>query len=294
MRKSRSKVPKPAHLNKQEALTQQMGKVVQVNLLKGIKTWRDKISPDALHKAWQSRDYKKLEKVIPWDKLPSELKEVDGFEEKSLNKTAAFEIQGLPAPIKNNLRWDTKNPEITKYLDKQSGERITLIKDSTMETLRQSVKNTYDKGWTPRDVANSIKDNIGLLPQHARAVDNYRNGLISEGMKKDMAIELSSKYAEKLLNYRAMMIARTETRLANQYGQLSVWNAAKKQGLMDGAKKTWVVDGNPCDICDPMDGVSVDIDDVWDLDTGDEVDVPTESHPHCECNMVITFGDDDE
>lgn len=273
------------------SLSKNMGRAVQVNLVKGVVTWRNRISNDALFSAWAHKKWEPLFQHIPWEKADGDLAPATGKMKEAFFSGTDVAIVGLPSPVQSRLRFDTKNPNVERLINHRSAEMVKYVTDSTRETIRDAVRNTFDKAWTPRDVATSIKGSIGLLPQHARAVEKYRNGLIEAKIPKGRVIELSNAYADRLLNYRAMMIGRTETRLAVNYGQLSVWQQAAKNGLVDDkAKKVWIVDGNPCSICEPMDGVAVLIDDAWELDNGDVVDVPTESHPNCYCGMELSFG----
>jgi hypothetical protein len=96
-----------------------------------------------------------------------------------------------------------------------------------------------------------------------------------------------------------MMIARTETKNAINRGALAVWKAGRDQGLIDEtATKEWVVDGDPCEICEPMDGVQVPLDESWTIEllNGQEmqVEIPSQAHPHCYCGMELHFGKDEE
>ncbi len=284
VRKAVTKKKVTATYGRVSALSKQFGRSVQVSLVHGIKTWRNNISDNAIFNAWAHKKYGKLLNEIEWDNLPEQI--VPSFQTgigDTLSSAAKFSIVALPAPIQSGLRWDTSNPHVHDFLNTRSAELVKYISNDTRTVIQNAVKNTYDNAWTPRDVAQSIKGSIGLLPQHAQAVENYKKGLMKSGkMKPQRIVELSNKYADRLLNYRAMSIGRTETRLAANYGQLSVWQTAKDQGLVDHrARKVWIVDGAPCDICEPMDGVEAELDEMWDLNNGDSVLIPSEAHPNC-------------
>lgn len=288
--KARTKVRVSPTYTRVLALSKQMSGPIKVNLIKGVKTWRKRISQDALFNAWKKKNYSGLERVIPWNTVEPDLDDAISHVGKTVSASSAFSINALPAPMKKELRWDTANPTIDKYMDSRSAEMVKYISESSREVIRSAVRNTYDNAWTPRDVADAIRDNIGLLPQHARAVDRYRASLISDGMDKLKVKDLTSAYADRLLDHRAMMIGRTEARLASNYGQIAVWREAMDQDLMpQTAMKVWIVDGNPCDVCEPMDGVAVPMDDEWELNNGDTVDIPNESHPNCYCGMEVEY-----
>ncbi len=74
-------------------------------------------------------------------------------------------------------------------------------------------------------------------------------------------------------------------------GQLEVWRAGQNEGLITHkAKKVWVIDGRPCDDCIEMDGEAVGLNDYWVMPSGKHVEIPTDSHPNCECGQSLDFG----
>lgn len=75
---------------------------------------------------------------------------------------------------------------------------------------------------------------------------------------------------------RARMIARTEIVTAHNKGTLAAYKAS---GVV--ARKRWMPDDDPCDICQAnADAGAVGLDDLFP--SGD--DAPT-AHPHCECTL---------
>ncbi len=150
-------------------------------------------------------------------------------------------------------------------------------------------------GASPRDMAKEIKNYVGLYPRLATAHSNYVAKLRKDGVRPDRIEVLSDKYYDRLLTYRTETIARTETQFMLNRGQLTVWQEGSRQGLLPpDSKKVWIVDGNPCEICEPMDGIAVGINESWSLDDGSEVDIPTEAHPNCMCIMDLDMGEGDD
>lgn len=280
------------------ALSQQMSRAVQVNFVRGVKTFKNRVSEAAVYNAWKSGDYQKIMQVIPWDKLPEDMEGIVNPLEKTMVKTGKNVIESLPAPIQEEFRFDTKNPEIRNYLSNRTGELVTDISKNTQAIIQNAVTRSFDQALHPSDVAGMIKGSIGLYPRLENAVENYRQGLLraKTPLSQGRVAFLVDKYNDRLLNYRAMMIARTETRNATNTGQLNIWQQAAEQGLIDPhtAKKVWIVDGNPCEICDPMDGKKIGLYEYWTLSNGLVVDTPSESHPHCMCGMEIDYGDSEK
>lgn len=293
--KAKSKVRTTANYKKIEALSTRMQNAVKVNLVDGIETFKKKVSAAAIERAWELGQYDEIMRIIPWEKMPDHFESTKTSLLNAAARAGAYTIESLPANARSELRFDTKNPAIDKFLDQRTGNLITAITDNTKDIVQNTVRMSFDQAMTPRRAADIIKDSIGLDPRRHTALENYRTGLLKSGMKEEKAIALSDKYEAKLLDSRAMTIARTEIRRATNQGQLDVWQEGAKQGLINPtAKKVWVVDGNPCEICEPMDGVGVPLDGVWNLNTGDVVDIPTDSHPNCYCGMELDFGSPEE
>ena len=278
-------------------LSNRMGNAVSVNLVNGITTFKKRIPVGQLLHAWQTGDYGKVMGTIPWDKLPDDLQ--GGLDTIGNTVWAAgnFQLNSLPPNINKNLRFDITNPHIKGFIRNRTGELVRRIQADAQKTIQDAVARTFTETLTPRQVASQIKSSIGLLPAHERALANYRQGLQAGGMNGAQVEKLSDKYEDKLLTFRTNMIAQTETRLATNQGQLTVWQEGVRQGYIDKgtAKKEWVVDGDPCETCEPMDGVRVGIDEPWQLEypNGDTkfVYIPTEAHPFCMCGMELHFDD---
>lgn len=279
-----------------EALSHKMGNAVSVDLSKGIKTFKKRIDVNKVYDAWISRDYSQIERVIPWHKLDDDIDPAFQRVGAGLATSGLISLESLPANIDKKLRWDTTNPRIRHLIHSRKKENFTNLSRDSVQNINSWVHRSFDKALSPRNVADQIKDSIGLLPRHQVAVDNYRIGLVAGGTPPPAASQLASAYADRLLDSRAMMIARTETRIATNQGQLSVWQQAADEDLIDRdtARKVWIVDGNPCELCEPMDGVSVLLDESWTLSDGSVTDCPPlDVHPNCYCGMELDIDGDE-
>lgn len=279
-----------------ERLSDQMSHAITVNFAKGIRTFKKKVSPQKLLEAWTQGSYGAVMATIPWEELYGDLVDVHTGIGDTVKGAAKPAIEALPVPAQPLLRYDLENPRIKKYMDTRIGDLVTRINRDTQTAIQDAVKSSFTTAATPRDIANQIKDSIGLLPQHERAVRNYMSGLYKSGATPSRVGELGSAYYDRLLDYRAMMIGRTEAANAANNGQLLVWTQAKDQGLVPPtAKKVWVVMGDePCEFCEPMDGEAVGLDEVWILDDGTVCMIPNEAHPHCYCKMTLDYGEQTE
>lgn len=292
VQKARTKIKTTVTYGRLSKLSKQMSKAVQMDIFHGLKTFRKKVSAESMMEAFKTGSYGHVLQFIPWEDLPKALSKVLGGLDKTWNQSAEFSKEHLPAPMRKDLRFDTSNPFLKRFIDQRTGALIFDVQKNTQEIVQRAVQRSFTQALSPRRVAEQIRDSIGLDPRREQALANYQNGLYAKGEQTETRIdELVNQYGERLLDQRAMTIARTETRMATNQGQLSVWQQAANQGLIDGKKagKTWIVDGNPCDICEPMDGVTVPLDGFWTLDDGTVAEVPTDSHPNCFCGMELDF-----
>jgi hypothetical protein len=273
-------------------LSKNMAGAVRVDLVHGYSTFKKRVSAAKIEEFWISGDPSKIMAIIPWDDMHEDMGPARRTLAGTLTSAAGFSLERLPPPVKNELRFDMKNPSIRNFVDKRTGEWITDAKKSTQELIQQQVARSMNEALTPRQVAAEIKGTIGLGTRLTAAYQNYVRGMQGKDIPAANQQAYAAKKMDDLLQYRAMMIARTETRLATNQGQLAVWRQAADQSLIDRgtARKVWIVDGAPCEICEPMDGVAVPLDEFWTLPNGEQVDVPTESHPHCFCGMELDFG----
>ncbi len=272
-------------------LTDQKAQFVSVNLYHGIKKFKKKISLDQLENAWESGNPARVMHVIPWNDLPSDIMpslEAVGASAYAAGKIA---IESLPPNINSRLRWDVNNPGLRKYITDRTSKMVVGINHETQQTIQNAVAHSFTSAQTPRQMAKSIKGSIGLYPAQYVALGNYQMKLMANGVQGSKLEKMVDGYEDRLLAYRARMIARTEIRAATNLGQLSMWREGANQGLIDRstAKRVWDCEGpDPCDICEPMDGVSVGLDEPFELPDGTTCEYPPMgTHPNCFCGSHL-------
>lgn len=292
---------------------------VRMDVKNGLTRFKNRVDPADLEKALRSRKWDRLMESIPWDDLSADLAKGEARLGKAAARVAGLTVGSLGGPAAE-LRYSPDNPRMAAYIASRTGELITVTRDGTLEAVRAAVTRQQKEGRTPRDVARDIRDSIGLNRPQARALDNFRRALERgrpgkvipptapdqpairgprQVLPADQIDSMVDRQAEAYLDYRAMMIARTETRLAANQGQIDVWTEALDQGILPpGSRQIWVVDGRPCSICLPMDGVPAPIGGTWTIrvprsvrDGGGfaerKVTNPTQSHPHCLCTVQV-------
>lgn len=278
-----------------EALSARMGSAVKVDIVNGINTFKKRVDPDVLYDAFIKGDFAAVNATIPWDKLDEDLEPAKARLFQSLKTIGGIGIDVIAKPERKLLRYDYENPRIKRILNTRSGEWITNIRQQSREAIREITRRHMVEHLSPRQIAIRIKQTgIGLYPRLANAHDNYVRGLVASGLPEKRVEALGQQYYNKLLDYRANGIARTETQFMINRGQLEVWKQGQDQGLLPPeATKVWVVDGNPCPECIEMDGEEVGLNEQWLTEDG-PVDVPTEIHPSCQCIMTINIDGKEE
>ena len=292
VQKARTRRPRGSLYKKIEGMTIVMSQAAKIDLVKGIERFKLRVSTAQMKAAFNSGDYKLVMTTVPWDKLPDDLQGTFGGFGKAATAAAKQTLKSLPPATSHALHNDAQNPRIMAYIETRTGNLIQNVKDDVKGHVKREIKNTLTSAATPRDVAEAIKGSIGLNERQGIALENFRAKLAVEGVAPDRLEEMAAGYESRLLNQRAIMIARTETRNATNYGQLAVWQEAASQDLLpEDTKKVWYVDGHPCDVCAPMDGIGIPLDERWQLNNGDSVFIPSESHPNCMCGQQIDIGE---
>jgi hypothetical protein len=278
-----------------EALTKTMSNAVRLDFHRGIMKFKKRINPESIYQAWLSKDYSKLYAVVPWQQLPDDMDQYAKSIGRVIKTSSDFAIDTLPPPISKDLRFDMKNPKLRSYVDNSVGGLVVDITKDTQDLIARTISRSFDNALTPRKVAELIKPSIGLYPGQVTALQNYRAGLEKQGVAPRRLEAQVSAYEDRLLDARALMIGRTETRDAFNQGQLSVWNTAADQGLIDRqtTMKQWITDGNPCPLCiDLEEQGPIPFDENWESEEED-VDAPP-LHPNCYCDIELVFSTKEE
>ncbi|HTY71453.1 MAG TPA: phage minor head protein [Actinomycetes bacterium] len=184
------------------------------------------------------------------------------------------------------FRFDGRNPDAVRMTDAYLRNYTWRVSRETRDAIEAIVRRSIDEGIEPLKAARMIEDVVGLTERQAAAVLNYRAGLESQGVLDASRIEkLVAKYADRKLRERGETIARTEIVGSLVAGELAAARQARDRGFLRGeVMKRWRVTelGEwPCDRCDPLDGATVPLDDLFE----GGVDGPP-LHPRCRCTVT--------
>jgi len=194
--------------------------------------------------------------------LPAEIR----FMQRSGNKMIQF----------GNLKmsFEVVNTPAVKFAEKSCANLVTEILDDTKSTLRTYISRGIKEGKDIAQLGREIKGRVGLHSRQWKAVDNYGNKLISEGISGKKYEQMIDRYTNKLHRYRTEMIARTETARAYAEGTLQSYkaNKVKRVQLRNSVR--------PCPICQALNMQE------YTLESARGV-IPL--HPHCFQSGVIVY-----
>lgn len=211
--------------------------------------------------------------------------------------------------------------------DETTQARIRAAQDDLIQQIEATARDTIEtvvlsgaqEGLSPDDITADIRDLIGLTDRQAQAVLNYeamlrdldptalerqlRNGQYDEvlqdaidagdDLSETMIGQMVDDYVDNYLDYRASMIAQTESTRAASAGLQDAYSQAIDRGAIpaDAVKQFWQVatDERTCEVCLSIpdqnpDGVAIN--EPFDSIDG-QMDAPPDPHPSCRCSLEI-------
>lgn len=215
--------------------------------------------------------------------------------------------QGDYRTAKVILNFDKSNPKALLWARYKSSTLIKDIDSDNRKAIREIMYTSFQKGIPPRSAARLIRAHIGLTKDQTGAVGGAflklsnakTKGIVKVGksiinipeggLSKEKILSIVDKYSTRSLNYRALMIARTETIAAANEGQRQLWLQAVEDGLLESsAKREWIVtpDDRLCESCEPLEGQIRGLTEFFESDLGNVIGPPL--HPQCRCAVGLT------
>lgn len=243
----------------------------------------------------------------------------DGIEDATRAALAKSGLQSQQLLPSLRVRFDGLSDDVVRYLRTAELNLITNITNDTRAGIRQFLLDGLQQKKAPAALARDIRSIIGLTPQQAQAVANYRRELETldsnalERALRDRRFDATvraaiqartplsraeiekrvTRYQERFLTFRANMIARTEALNALHAGQRLAWQQAIQRGAVDGGAlvRRWYVakDERVCKTCAPIPRLNPDgrgWNEHFILPNGTRLWGPT-AHPLCRC-VVFT------
>lgn len=280
---------------------------VSVSIMRAAKRFADKVDLELIEKLISQGALDRLDLYLPWDQFNELLKRelgehlITGIRNGANAAQAETQRAAKTAlGIEPELTFDATNPRVRKWIQKNTGRLITVIGDEARGSIKDTVRDAMREELPPIEVHRRIKGVIGLNRPQARALSNYRAGLIASGVPKAKMNTLVNRYRDEQLAYRANMIARTEMMGAVNQGHLEGQRQAVESGLIPGnAYKKWVTapeDDRLCPTCRNMKNETIPLDNQFNVTIYSgkkvvgraKVDTPP-VHPHCRCTHILVI-----
>lgn len=181
---------------------------------------------------------------------------------------------------------------VIDWTNERAAAFVTNVTRDQVRAMREVIKRaTQINDLNVDELSRAIRPMVGLDWRQAIANEKYYLTMIENGVKPKTALEKSIKYSARQNRYRAYRIARTELTFAYNQGSYFGTKQAQEQGLLGKVEKVVCTssDERVCEICGPMDGVRIALDDDFDFKTkltepGIKKTPPF--HPHCRCTVM--------
>lgn len=178
-----------------------------------------------------------------------------------------------------------KNLDAQRIAARQAGKLITGISNSIKQAIRNLVTRSISQGVPPRELADQIRQVIGLSDVQESAVAAYRKTLKESGVSQQRQRLMVERIVAKKRRDRALTIARFEVMDALNTAKLEGWRDDVKEGnLSKRAKKGVLVteDEKLCPVCASTEGKKYALDAVI---TKGRQNPPF--HPRCRCSIRL-------
>ncbi len=222
------------------------------------------------------------------------------------------------APFRSKFAYDRFSQATQDALRQYQDALIVQLSNDARNTIDAVIIAGQRAGLTAEEIAADIRETIGLTDRMAQAVFNYRNMLYGmdpaaltrqlsnyaddavlqaaldrgESLSDAQVDQMTANYEDNYLDYRAGMIAQTESVRAASMGLQDSYAQAIDSGALtqDSVRQYWQIalDEKTCVLCASVadmnpDGVQIGED--FDSDDGPVTAPPL--HPQCRCSVDL-------
>ncbi len=211
------------------------------------------------------------------------------------------------------VAYDRLDPGAVAALQGYRDELIADLTGTMQDAIAQVLTSGVTAGVPQEQLAQDIARTVGLTPQQAQAVANYRRAILAgdasaldrtlrdrrydatlqraiagEYVEPERVSAMVRRYAHRMLDFRAQTIARTETLRAVNRGRLEAYRQAITAGKLDpvDVRRRWLTahDELVCPVCRSiplLNARGIALDAVY-LSADGPIDAPP-VHPRCRC-----------
>jgi hypothetical protein len=188
------------------------------------------------------------------------------------------------------MNFDRANHEAARWARERSSQLIVQISEEMRDAIRLIIERGFEQRKTPRETARVLRSMVGLTDRQAASLQKRYAELLAQGYTATDSARAIMHEAERKLQARAMLIARTETLAASNEGARELWQQAQYEGVLgENARREWIATEGKrtCKICMAMDGQVRMLNEPFSTPDGIAVMSPP-LHPACRCAHGVT------
>lgn len=197
------------------------------------------------------------------------------------------------SPATAVLDFETLEPRAIAWATQQAGRRVVEVSQEVRSRVGMFVTDALQgQAGDVHAAARRIQRVVPLTQRWRTAVENTRERVYTEGVKRGLATAeaeakadaAANRQAQRLRKVRSENIARTEIMTASNAGRFEGWTVEIGNGnAATDSRKEWTVGNEACPhICDPMHGEVV----LWDQPFSGGFMMPP-AHVGCRCTGVL-------
>lgn len=281
-----------------------------VALLRAMKLLRDRMPVAEVERLIRAgRITEAVDAAVPLDLIERALNPASVVLTEGVVRTARATLPTLPSAAREIIAdMNTLNPRILDAIRALDNRAIRSVREEVRQAVRETVEAGLQRGLNPRVMATRMANTIGLAPNQAEAVRNFRAALESGDFAKARGYQLRDRrfdaalrrgevsaeqvdrmaaaYERRMLAFNAETHARTAALDAQKVGQRLAWDEAKQSGALGDSEvvKVWVttIDGRQRDEHEDMNGAEAALDEPY---SNGEM-YPGQTAYNCRCTEV--------
>jgi hypothetical protein len=174
-------------------------------------------------------------------------------------ESAQSAAKALSEATRLDVSFDQVNEGALNAIRQNSLDKVKGFTEEQTKVVKSILENGVENGTNPREVARDLRQSIGLTENQWNAVSNYRNSLeagTSDALDRalrdkrfdstvqraidtetplttEQIDQMVERYANRMLAYRAEVIARTESLRAAHEGSEAIYQQAIDKGDLD-------------------------------------------------------------
>ena len=187
--------------------------------------------------------------------------------------------------VHTGMAFNVMNKRALEWSQKTAATLVTNMDGDSRLAIRQIINDGFTQGLNGETISRRlIYDGLGLQSRQVQSLASYRAVLEASELKAEKVARLVQRRRDKMVRYRARLIARTETMRASNMGLNLEWQDRIQRGLIrpNRMRKRWIVtpDDRLCPYCRSMETQTSSIVDEFENPQFGNTLVPP-LHPAC-------------